>query len=256
MDAMVIVFIVFMSFVSVMCLFALFIVVRDLLVNDKDKKETEPVTQILPVSVPFNPAPPAPSPAEEKSEPPAEEESTDDSVVKFAPKEKKTLDEAFFELDDEKKGYYIEVARYASAVPTVTKHVKNDSYEEWKVGLARLIRMKIRRGEVLCEFNIQNSEMKGHISGSGVSVKQSQTMVKLENRVAVQFVLESIDLAAKIIEEEKAAKKEEQKKARIEREQEKREQAKKEAEPQSGQILEEAAVTEPAAAQDGAKNNG
>lgn len=266
-----IVFIVFMSFVSIMCLFALLIVVRDLLVSDKDKKESAPVTQILPVSVPVYPAQsPAPEPeAEEKVEPepeaehaaaavaesdPAQEpeqesaaadeetetaDAADDSMVKFAPKGRKTLDEAFFELGDEQKGYYNEVARYASAVPTVTKHYKNDAHEEWKIGLARLICMKIRRGAVICEFNIQNSEMKDHISGSRVAVKQSQTTVKLEDQNAVSFALESIDLAAKIIEEEKAEKK----KANLERRKEKRRQAKQEA---LSAAAEEAAATEDA----------
>lgn len=271
MDAMVIVFIVFMSFVSIMCLFALFVVVRDLLVSDKDKKESAPVTQILPITVPAYPMqPPVPTPpaAEEKREPEPEaekaevaatvaasepepepepeaaEEATaevaaDDSMVKFAPKGRKTLDEAFFELSDEQKGYYNEVARYASAVPTVTKHYKNDVHEEWKVGVARLICMKIRRGAVVCEFNIQNSEMKDHISGSRVAVKQSQTTVKLEDRDSVAFALESIDLAARIIEEEKAEKK----RAILERRKEKRKQAKQET---SSAAAEEAAATEDA----------
>lgn len=135
--------------------------------------------------------------------------------------------------------YYNEVARYASAVPTVTKHYKNDAHEEWKIGLARLICMKIRRGAVICEFNIQNSEMKDHISGSRVAVKQSQTTVKLEDQNAVSFALESIDLAAKIIEEEKAEKK----KANLERRKEKRRQAKQEA---LSAAAEEAAATEDA----------
>lgn len=153
------------------------------------------------------------------------EETKDDSVVSFEKGGKKTLDEAFFELSDEKKNYYNEVARYASAVSTVTKHYKSETREEWKVGSASLLRMKIRRGEVLCEFDIQNSDVKERIADSSVSVKQSQTIVKLKDGSAVEFVFKIIDLAAETIEQEK----QEKKKAMLARRRAKREKKKLEA---------------------------
>lgn len=228
MDAMVIVFIVFMSFVSIMCLFAMLVVIRDLILSGREKKE--PAQSIQPQVVPepvTEPELPAQAePAEKEPEPVTEqlmtEVATDEAAVTFAASNRKTLSEAYDELSKKFKNFYDEVAKHAEEAPGVSRHIKNDSYEEWKINSSRLIRLKIRRGVVIAEFNLQNREMKEHIAESRIDVKQSMTVVKLEDRTAVQFVIESIDLVVKVIEEEAELKKEERAKARREREREKR----------------------------------
>ncbi len=229
MDAMVVVFIVFMSFVSIICLFAMLIVTRDLIWSRSEKRETaqptpqpvpaEPEPEVVPEPVP---AEPEPATAPEPEPVAAPEPVTDETAVTFASGSRKTLSEAYAGLPKKFRDFYDEVAKHAEKTPGVTRHIKNDSYEEWKINQSRLVRLKIRRGTVIAEFNLQNSEMKEHIVESKIDVKQSSTVVKLEDRTAVRFVIESIDLVVKVVEEERLKKKEERAKARRERAREKR----------------------------------
>lgn len=220
MDAMVIVFIVFMSFVSIMCLFAMLIVTRDLIWGEREKRKQNDQAQPQAQTIAEPEAPiSAPTP---ESEPATAQDALDEVAITFAPGNRKTLSEAYAELSKKYRDFYDEVAKHAEQSPGVSRHIKNDSYEEWKINSSRLVRLKIRRGIVMAEFNLQNSEMKEHIVESKIDVKQSATVVKLEDRSAVRFVIESIDLAVKVIEEELEKKKEERAKARREREREKR----------------------------------
>ncbi len=229
MDAMVIVFIVFMSFVSIMCLFAMLIVTRDLIWSSREKREenvkaqTPPQAEPEPSPEPMEPELPlAPEPKPVEPESVIAQAALDEVAVTFASGNRKTLSEAYAELPKKYRGFYDEVAKHAENTPGVSRHIKNDSYEEWKINSSRLVRLKIRRGIVMAEFNLQNSEMKEHIVESKIDVKQSATVVKLEDRSAVQFVNESIDLVVKVLEEEREKKREERAKARRERDREKR----------------------------------
>ena len=80
-----------------------------------------------------------------------------------------------------------------------------------------MVRLKIKKGIVIAEFNLQNSAMKEHIQESKVDVKQSATVVKLEDHGSVLFVIDGIDLVVKELAEEKERKKEERAKARREK---------------------------------------
>ena len=95
-------------------------------------------------------------------------------------------------------------------------------YEEYKVGKNRLVRLKIRKDVVICEFVIPNLEFKNYISGNKVAAKQAPTTIKVLDDAALDAVKDSIGIAVNAIEEEKAYKKEQ---AKLRRKQ-KREEAK------------------------------
>lgn len=226
MDAIVIVFIVFMSFVSIMCVFAMLIVLRDLVWNGKQKRDEEdrptekpkekeePIKkEVEAVEIPAEPEPVVETVIDEPIEPLVEEEV----AVTFIPPDKKTLSELYAELPRVYRAFYDEIAKHAEECADVTRHVKNDSYEEWKIGVARLVKLKIKKGTVIAEFNLQNSEMKEHIHESNVAVKQASTSVKLEDHNAVLFVIQSMDLVVKVLAEERELKKEERARARREK---------------------------------------
>lgn len=226
MDAIVIVFIVFMSFVSMMCVFAMLIVLRDFIwtgrqnreeavkLQDKPKEETEQTpAEVEVVETPM----PIQEVAEPEPEEPVEESAQDEVAITFAPSSRKTLSEMYAELPRVYRDFYDKIAKHAEQCEGVTRHIKNDNYEEWKIGSARLIRLKIKKGIIISEFNLQNSEMKEHIQESKVDVKQSATVVKLEDHDAVVFVIQSMDLVVKVLAEERARKKEERAKARREK---------------------------------------
>lgn len=226
MDAIVIVFIVFMSFVSIMCVFAMLIVLRDLIWNERQKrgKEDKPsritkekekptakeVEKVEPIEEPE-------AVVEATLEEPTEPIKDIEVAVTFVPPKRKTLSEMYEELPRVYRGFYDEIAKHAEECADVTRHVKNDSYEEWKIGVARLVRLKIKKGMVISEFILQNSEMKEHIQESNVSVKQALTAVKLEDHNSVLFVIKSMDLVVKVLAEERERKKEERAKARREK---------------------------------------
>lgn len=121
-----------------------------------------------------------------------------------------TLDEKYLELSPEQKGYYDEIVRYAMAVNN-SKRYKNSSYEEYKVGKSRIVRLKIRRGVIVCEFVIPNLTFKNYISDNKVAVKQAPAVIKVADESSLSAVKDSIEIAVKAIEEEKAYKKEQAK---------------------------------------------
>ncbi len=221
MDTIVIVFIVFMSFVSIMCVFAMLIVLRDLIENKRKRNDGDVATKPEAEPEPVEKTPdPVVKPESEVESLPKDDTTTDDTdkvVATFVTAEKKSLAEKYAELPRVYRSFYDEVANHAEQATGVTRHIKNDSYEEWKIGSARLVRLKIKKGLVIAEFNLQNSEMKEHILESKVDVKQSATVVKLEDHGAVVFVMDSIDLVVKVLADEKERKKAERTKARREK---------------------------------------
>ena len=135
--------------------------------------------------------------------------AVDDGKVAFSTGSK-TLDEKYLELSAEYKGYYDDIVRYANTVEG-SKRYKNAAYEEYKVGKNRLVRLKIRKGVVICEFVIPNLEFKNYISGNKVAVKQAPATIKVTDEATLAAVKDSIGIAVKAIEEEKAYKKEQAK---------------------------------------------
>ncbi len=131
---------------------------------------------------------------------------SEDSAVTFS-RANQTLDEKYLELSTEYKKYYDEIVKYAMAVEG-SKRVKNESYEEYKVGKNRIVRLKIRRGVVISELLIPNLTFKTYLADNKVSMKQAPTTIKVLDDATLIAVKDSIDIAVKAIEEEKAYKKE------------------------------------------------
>lgn len=127
-----------------------------------------------------------------------------------------TLDEKYLGLSPEYKGYYDEIVRFAMSVEG-SKRYKNSAYEEYKVGKNRLVRLKIKRGVIVCELVIPNLTFKNYVSNNKVSVKQAPVIIKVTDEISLSAVKDSIGIAVKAIEEEKAYKKEQAKIRRRER---------------------------------------
>ena len=121
-----------------------------------------------------------------------------------------TLEEKYLELSPEFKGYYDEIVRYAMSVEN-SRRFKNAGYEEYKVGKNRLVRLKIRRGLIVCELVIPNLTFKNYISDNKVAVKQAPAVIKVTDEAALSAVKDSIDIVVSAIEEEKIYKKEQAK---------------------------------------------
>lgn len=140
----------------------------------------------------------------------AEEEKPD---VAFNTNAKDTHDEKFFALSDEQKAYYNEIASYASSKEDA-KRFKNLRYEEFKIGKSRLVRMLIKRNQLVCEFIMYNSDFKNYVNENKVSVKQAATIIKITDSNAVQAAKDSMDIVVNTINEEKEYKKQQAKERR------------------------------------------
>lgn len=222
----------FIAVVLIIGIFCVVVVTRDIVTEERAKKNASEAATATPVVV-YQPAP-APQQTEEpeveepkeepaKEEPATEEPATeetavteevaeeeeDDGVVNFATGTK-TLDEKYLELTPEFKGYYDEIVRFANTVEG-SKRYKNANYEEYKVGKNRLVRLKIKRETVICELVIPNLAFKNYVSENRVEVKQAPATIKVVDDATLSAVKDSMQIAINAIEEERAYKKEQAK---------------------------------------------
>ena len=217
----------FIAVVLIIGIFCVVVVTRDIVNEERAKKNASEAATATPVVV-YQPAP-APQQTEEpeveepkeepaKEEPATEEtavteevaeEAEDDGVVNFATGTK-TLDEKYLELTPEFKGYYDEIVRFANTVEG-SKRYKNANYEEYKVGKSRLVRLKIKRETVICELVIPNLAFKNYVSENKVEVKQAPATIKVVDEATLSAVKDSMQIAINAIEEERAYKKEQAK---------------------------------------------
>lgn len=222
----------FIAVVLIIGIFCVVVVTRDIVTEERAKKNASEAATATPVVV-YQPAPapqqteepeveePTEEPAKEepaKEEPATEEtavteevaeEAEDDGVVNFATGTK-TLDEKYLELTPEFKGYYDEIVRFANTVEG-SKRYKNANYEEYKVGKNRLVRLKIKRETVICELVIPNLAFKNYVSENKVEVKQAPATIKVVDDATLSAVKDSMQIAINAIEEERAYKKEQAK---------------------------------------------
>ncbi len=223
--------IAFIVFAIIICVFVAIVVIKDMADGSRKRKNEEQTTaqnaqngvyfvpvQFVPqgsvpvqqeVVKPAEPAKTEPA-AEQKKETVAEETGTaatlSANAVTFESSKSQTLSEKYAELSKEKKGYYDEIVKYASAV-NGARQFKNDRYEEYKLGSSRIVRLLIKRGTVVCEFILPNSEFKNFVNENKVNVRLNATVMKIEDKVALDTAKGTIDLVLKAIAEEKEYKK-------------------------------------------------
>lgn len=121
--------------------------------------------------------------------------AVDENSVVFS-SNKETLEEKYLALPAELKGYYDEIVKYAFEKEGV-KRVKNDRYEEYKIRSTRLVRLSVKRGNVIAQFILLNSEFKNYISENNVSVKQAPVTMTISDKAAVEAAKNCIDIAEK-----------------------------------------------------------
>ena len=197
--------IIFMVLAGLVSIFALVVVIRDIVRERKNARQAE--------AVPAEPS--APPQAEELSVAAAElqEEPDENAVVFSAGDVQKTLDEKFQELDETQQRYYVEIVQYAMSKEGA-KQFKNQRYEEYKIGKTRLVRLQIKRGFVVCEFILLNADFNNFIRDNKVRVKQSPTVLRVEDDAAVGIAKNSIDIAEKAALEESEYKKQQRREKR------------------------------------------
>lgn len=103
-------------------------------------------------------------------------------------------------LTVEQRGWYDEIARYAAAVDGV-KIVRNDHCEEYKLQTRRVVRMRIRRGTIVCEYQVNNPGISRYVAENKVNFKQAATVLKVTSYREVGAAKDAIDIAVAEIAE-------------------------------------------------------
>ncbi len=201
---------IFIIMAILMGMFSMFVIARDVVIDEKERRQKKnnknAVTEEKPTVVD---KPATPFTSASVLEEAYSTAVSDDSAVAFSTVTK-TLEEKYLELSAEYKGFYDEIVKCAMAVEG-SKRFKNESYEEYKVGKSRLVRLKIKRGIIVCELVIHNLTFKTYVADNKVAMKQAPATIKVVDVAALTAVKDSIEIAVKAIEEEKAYKKEQAK---------------------------------------------
>ena len=224
------VIVTFMLFLSALCLFAVIVIVRDIVhesmtakkerADQKNSEKQDPVQVVVqpvisaaalpqPV-VEDKPVAPVAPVVETAAEAPVEElaiaeESDGPEGVVFS-KVALTMAEKYQMLSSEYKRYFDQIVKYALSKEGVTEARRNTAYD-YKIGTYRVVRLTIKRGEIVCEFNFIDRDFKNYASEASVKVKQLGTAVKVSEKLAVGVVKDGIDLVVTQIAADKEHKK-------------------------------------------------
>jgi len=247
--------VVFMLFLCALCLFAVVVIARDIIhENAKNRRErqkeadsenkTDPIQVVLqPVMPMAQPAPatqtepaeqpviPAEPEKEEIIQPVVEEvavtaEATEDPDAVTFSRVNLTMAEKYEMLSTEFKRYFDEIVKHALSKEGVVESKRNSSYD-YKIGSYRVVRMMIKRGEIVCEFNFIERDFKNYANEASVRIKQLGTAVKVTETSAVGVVKDGIDLVCTQISDDKEYKKQLARERRKEKRRQEREAANK-----------------------------
>lgn len=242
------VIIVFMLFLCLLCLFAVIVIVRDIIMetlrarNAESKceppqtvtvvKQTEteqPVKQesavkaeSLPVSEVVAAVQPQPERIVESVQ---KEESTervnvsedDENAVAFS-RTGFTMEEKFAMLSSEFKTYFNDIVRYVLAKDSVKETKRSGAYD-YKDGSRKLMRISIKRGEIVCDFFFMDRDFINYTKTTNVKVKQAPATIRVTDAQSVGVAKDGIDRVCKQAADEKEYKKELARQKRRERRQ-------------------------------------
>lgn len=229
--------VVFMLFLCSLCLFAVVVIVRDMIYENaktrraraREDRDYERVLKALeeaadktPEAIPVvaqpvvveapeptvvvveAPAKETPAPVEEA---PALEEAVEDEGAVVFSANTLTMEEKYATLSSEFKRYFDEIIKHALSKEGVKEFKHNSSYD-YKIGSYRVVRMMIKRGEIVCEFHFIDRDIIDYANASNVKMKQSATTIKVLEASAVGVAKDGIDLVCTQIAEDKEYKKE------------------------------------------------
>ena len=198
---------IFMVFLSMLCLFCILVIVRDIVreaARQSEKKGKE-VTENIVISQEDAPVDVITEETAPEAEETAPEEEHDDSEVTFN-KSRLTMAEKYASISSTYREYFDAIVRHALTKEGV-REFKNNNYYDYKIGAQRLVRILIKRGEVVCEFMFVDRDFKNYASANNVKMKPSATSVKVIEPSAVGVAKDGIDLVCQQIAEEKEYKK-------------------------------------------------
>lgn len=226
--------IIFMLFLCALCLFAVLVIARDIIaesaarrrreeerkniqIKEAEPPKYEPIAACEPQVHVFD------LPREETKEEPAQEAESeavaeaeaedepepceDENSVTFSKSHNMTMESRYAALSSEFKGYFDEVVRHAMSKEGI-KVNETTSYYDYKIGAKRVMRISIKRGEIVCEFTFIDRNFNTYAHANNIKVKPSATAIRVTEASAVGVAKDGIDIVCAQIAEEKEYKKE------------------------------------------------
>lgn len=223
-----VVIVLFMFFMCILCVFAVVVIVRDIVreglrngkkgkggkqsvESDDDQPAPSRIEQPVyqPVTLPMS-QPVAQPVVEPVVEQPADQVvavvADDDSAAVTFSRVTFTIEEKYATLSTEFKRYFDEIAKHTLAKEGVKELRRTSSYD-YKIGSYRVLRLMIKRGEIVCEFSFIDNEFNNYATESNVRIKQAATTVRVSEASAVGVVKDGVDLVCQQIEQDKERKK-------------------------------------------------
>lgn len=118
-----------------------------------------------------------------------------------------TLEEKYLTLSSELKRFFDDIAKYATAKEGV-KEFRHTNCYDYKIGAYRVLRMTIKRNEIICEFKFIDTDLDQYVTESNVKIRQSATQVRVSEASAVGAVKDGVDLMCRQVEADKERKRE------------------------------------------------
>ena len=87
------------------------------------------------------------------------------------------------------------------------RELKYTNYYDYKIGSYKVLRISIKRGEIVCEFQFLDRDFLDYANSSNVKIKQSASSIRVTEPSAVGTVKDGIDLVVTQIAEDKEHKK-------------------------------------------------
>lgn len=222
------VIVVFMLFLCSLCLFAIVVIVRDIIhENAKTKRERErdelrdkldsaQLSELIAmaaakaevkedVTTEDEPQEVVAEPEVESAPEETEQTVEDENAVVFS-RQSLTLEEKYATLSTEFKRHFDDIIKHALAKEGV-RELKYGNYYDYKIGSYKVLRITIKRGEIVCEFQFLDRDFMNYANASNVKMKQSATSVRVTEPSAVGAVKDGIDLVVSQIAEDKEYKK-------------------------------------------------
>lgn len=201
----------FMGMAVVLAIFTIGVVIGDIRRERKKKRESSP-EQAQPKSEPAEDNQAQQVTATEQGNH-AQQITVEGSVVaipleeyegqiRFSADPKLSHKAKYLALSAQQKAWYDEIAEYANSIDDI-KFVTTNGYDEYRLYGKRVVRLRIKKGVVMCEFLIANPNFSRYVTTNKVTVKQAPTTLKLVENRDVGAAKDSIDIAIREIREER-----------------------------------------------------
>lgn len=187
--------IIFMILVVLMIGLIIGVLIYDLLSERKKSQTASEKPEQKPAPVPV----PAPALAEV-----AVSEEPKGNVI-FSADADVTHEEKYGMLPANARAWYDEIAAHAAAVQGAKRYL-GKHYEEYKIGSRKIVRFSIKRGVIICQFLLRNSDFQSYVSENKIAVSSAPTSMKVTGAEAVIAAKGAIDIVKKSIDEEKELK--------------------------------------------------